>query len=216
MQQQNPYAPPQTADRGINLPASPQWPTDLAGLWRDGDWLVSRRNVDFPLVCPATNQPAATRAVAYFPWARKDLYPMRFGAVVGILYFLTQVKHMVLNVPITAADARRRFWRLFVGTLSGIAAIILIGVLFYVTTTQAQQPRKPGQTFLEQEGKVLAVTGAAFSCIVTMALVLHGMPDPTKKLFVHGVHGECIWLSGAHPDYLSRLPTYSGQRPQGT
>ena len=91
----NPYAPPLTESKAAEIPGD--WPPGEVGLWRDGAWLVARRNANFPLVCPVTNEPAVTRVPSYFPWAAKDLYPLRFGLVVGVLYYLTQVKHTLLR-----------------------------------------------------------------------------------------------------------------------
>lgn len=216
MHDQNPYAASPLPSSSHPIATEGEWPAQQTGLWRDGDLLVAQRQTNFPPVCPVSNLDAPAKVLAYFPWARKDLYPMQFGAVVGVLYFLSQVKHTVLKVPVTVANAQSRFWRLLIGTVSGVAALALLGLLFYLTMTQAQLPRKAGQTFLERDGKVLAVTAATFACVVTMALVLHGMPDPTKKLLVHGVRGEYIWLQGAHADYLARLPRYEGERPEGT
>lgn len=216
MEPQNPYSSPLAVSGEASTFVGGEWPLEVGGLWRDEKFLVARRDASFPMVCPATNQPAIAKVAAYFPWARKDLYPLRFGLVVGALYYLTQVKHTLLQIPITAQDARSRTWRLIVGVVGGVGALVLIGLLFAITTNQAQMPRKAGQTFLEREGKVLVVTGCAFACIMTTALVLHGMPDPTKSLPVHGVWQEKIWLSGAHPDYLDRLTAYEGERPQGT
>ena len=208
--QPNPYAPPLTTSKAAEVPG--EWPPVEVGLWRDGAWLVARRDAKFPLVCPVTNEAAITRVPSYFPWAAKDLYPLRFGLVVGVLYYLTQVKHTLLLVPITSACQASRRWRLSVGCLAGLAALALLGFLFQTTTQQAVK-RQPGLTFLQREGKVLTLTVATFGCIVLAALVLHGLPDPTKSLPVHGVLGVHIWLSGAHADFLQRLAPFAGERP---
>lgn len=206
----NPYATPQA--HGLISEAQRDWPAHVPGLWRAGDLLVATRQVEFPPFCPVTNEPAATKVTAYFPWSPKDLYPLRFGLIVGVLYWLSRVKHTLLLVPITARDQRSRTGRLLVGCTSGVLALILIGLLFYLTTQQTAQ-RKPGQTFLEREGKVLMVTGAALGCLIVSLFVLHGMPDPTKSLLVREVRGDIIFLAGAHPSYLERLTRYDGPMP---
>jgi hypothetical protein len=177
---------------------------DIAGLWRDGEFLVvDRYRHKFPLRCVMTNQPLYGQpqpiSLDYLPnrWAW-SLLGRSIGRAIGRSLHGEQV---LLAAGILPDWQRANDLRRLLGTLA-----VWAGALLAIPATLLQSASRVATG---ERATVLAVLSAglllAMLCLLGggIAVLIYSAP-----LRVSTIQGGFVWLRGANASFLATLPAW--------
>lgn len=192
MSTDNPYVPPQVdVDPVLAEPVQP------ISLWRQRDLLVAAFGSDFPDRCPLTNLPATTRYP--YEFSSLPLVLKLFLIFCGVGIWLTLLadsssSKIRLSIPLDDQAVRRLRMHYIFGFLAAGLAIALIAIAALVPSAA------PIANWL---------VGPGFLILVGSLIWLNNF---SGDLVAQNVTATHAWISGAHPDFLARLPEW--QRPK--
>jgi hypothetical protein len=169
------------------------------GVWQDGRWLVIPRHARprFPALCVRTG--AETHHTIE---VRISLPAEGVNRAVGFALFgvmgavLAGGKTVALDVPVTEAVggqiSRRRTWITLLITLGAILFVVAcaVALALWVTTDVA--------------GNWLALSLLPGGAMLLAGLLWHSLAG--TLLSVHHCTARGLWLHGASPEFLRRLP----------
>jgi hypothetical protein len=186
MDEENPYASPQSSD--LAPPTPPPPPRD--GIWRKGRCLVMGRDARLPDVCPITNLPAQVRwhaKVRVLSPLRSAMY-LIFCPPIGLLFFAVYaLEGTRIAIPLQREVLARIHWhrRISFGLLA-------CGVLLLLTVAP------------------WAGEGAALGgwCVILLAGVYGGMM--TNLFRMEHLTADHSWISGPCGAYLERFEEFPG------
>jgi len=168
-------------------------------MWRDGKLLVVGRDEAFPGWCVRTNRPADGKwfrqQLNCMPiWARPIsalLFPLGWLTPLGWIVTEAATRSAVIHLGVSRSFLRRRRRSI------ALTCLILSGSYAAIAWSCCWGPWGDGNTWLTM--------GAALALGWGMFRVARAKQIVTAKR----ITGEFIWLKGAHPEFLARLPEWS-------
>lgn len=197
MSQDNPYASPQVED--FAALTSEQ---DVGyRCWRDGDLLVVCRGAVLPDRCVKTDRTPDRHAQhAYFAFSYWYLILLPWPPFTFVVLFMIWWRCVDLRLPLTEEHYRprqRARWKVLV-----MAAPATVAVIFVLVSTSVES-KFPFMALNRPAGAIALVAG---SMLLIAASAYHSAHATVLKR-VRWMYGF-VWLAGAHPDFLARLPEW--------
>ncbi len=191
----NPYAAP-VLESGPNTPSVPN-PNAAHGLWREGNRLVTHIGAQLPDICVKTGEPTKERLFRKMQWHHPAIAIAILGGL--LLYVILAViltKRAQVWLPLSKDQLAVRKTRLLICWLIGLGCLAAIGLgIFLAITMRNPNEYSPLMFILLFGGGIL---GGLISLIAGSSIA--NVLKPTKITDTH------IWLKGAHPNILNKLP----------
>jgi predicted Zn finger-like uncharacterized protein len=164
------------------------------GVWRDGNRLVMSHDAQLPYVCIKTNLPADD-------WLRRKLYwhnPWLYLLVLVSIWIYVIVALIVrqkadIRVGLCRAQIVRRRW-----VIAGAWIAVLLGIVLCIGGLANSQPPNNSGWIVALAGLILLLAGAILGAVLARIVA------PTR------ITKECVWIKGAHPEFLASLPAFPG------
>lgn len=191
---QNPFASPVEPAK-LQAPAGP---TDMHGLWRDGDRLVMHKQARLPNLCVksgvVTDEEGITRRLQWHPpWIAITIIG---GLLVYVILALVMTKRATVTFPLSEDEKRKRRSRLVTTWIVALGSLaLIIGCIGGFATINRPSDEMVVSLLC---GIGAGIVGLLVALVVgqTIARIL----KPTKITDTH------LWLKGVHENILSQLP----------
>lgn len=186
-QNPNPYASPQYTG---SAPVAPMGPA-AAGLWRQGDYLVIDKRIQLPDICLLTNEPARERQSVSYQYLPPSVRWLGAGfGLIGAAIAQAFAVNATVNMPVSDTVIGQR-WQ---AAIFGFGGAIL-GIALFVGGCVAMANKLEALGIVGMLAGAVALIGGIIAAVVLYKQV--------QSYFINETH---IWISGAHADYLNRLP----------
>jgi hypothetical protein len=184
-------AVPQSADQCDNCGEVLWEAAGLFGLWRDGKYLVMRKDAELPNRCVKSNRPTQRRLKRQLYWHFAAVYlAILICLPLYILLATLLSRRATVHIGLSEEWFTERHRAIIIGwclTLGGIALFVA-----------GFAPQNPGSAAMLWTGILLGVGGAIYGFLRSQMV--------SAKYIARG-H---VWLSGVHPDFLAELPEWPG------
>jgi hypothetical protein len=183
---------------------APQYDYVRNGPWRDGRQLVVRLDdTELPDYCLKTNQPTggATETVRLERTRNYLLLVLLLGAIGHAIAKSQNTEGVTVSLPLSEEWRQKRRRRKQIGWAIVIAGVLaLFGGMYGYSKASVSGAVAFGSGFwywLSLSGAVVALVAAFYLVFVDRSGI---------KLVT--LTDEYVWLSGAHPDFLGRFPSW--------
>lgn len=173
-------------------------PSDMQGLWRDGNLLVMHKQARLPNLCVksgvVTNEEGIRRNLQWHPpWIAITILA---GLLIYVILALVLTKRATITMPLSEDEKQKRRSWLAVNWIIGLGSLALvIGCIGGFTVINRPSDEMSIALML---GIVAGIIGMLVALVIgqTVARIL----KPTKITETH------LWLKGVHESILSQLP----------
>jgi uncharacterized membrane protein YhaH (DUF805 family) len=185
----NPYSAPQSS---VQIPAASG---NGQGIWRDGKRLVVHKQAVLPPICVKTNEPSERTIKRKFYWHHPAVYlAILLNVLIYIVLALIIRKRHDLEVPLSEATAGKRRTRIVISWVLALGAV----ALFIASCAWMLQPGN-------QEVAGYGAIGLIAAAVILIIGSLIGS-RASSILSPKRMTESATWFTGAHWEYLERLP----------